>query len=222
MAKTTKTTKTNESNQTHEETKSDATQIKSVAKIVLEWKGPFHLVQIPPEPNERDPHWEWRTNSDQLLNFPTENGYFIYQIYGRHIISGENTMLYIGQTDNIPRRLDQHFSWLKNEQNIKMHYAEIPENAYILCINSGYSPHSLTAKEKKLYFNKIENLAIWWHSPPYNSKQINTYFPTDERIIVQNYGQLGALNYEFSDFWDNWPSISRGPDNNPKENSSRV
>lgn len=54
-------------------------------KIRIEWEGPYSLEEVITKMVDggKNPDWDG-------------NDYGLYQIYGRHILSGKNTLLYIG------------------------------------------------------------------------------------------------------------------------------
>ncbi|MEZ4297628.1 MAG: hypothetical protein R3B70_21890 [Polyangiaceae bacterium] len=108
----------------------------------------------------------------------------LYQIYGQHVVFGANALLYIGMTagQTFATRLTQHRErWLKYEEDVTIR----------LGIPAGISsPKDLL---------DIEALTIWWHSPPYNSKNIWNY--NGSALRVQNSGARGRLHPEYSSHW---------------------
>jgi hypothetical protein len=53
--------------------------------------------------------------------------YGLYQIYGRHILCGPDTLLYIGQAtgQTFSRRFRQHQEWLEKEEEIAVYLGRI-------------------------------------------------------------------------------------------------
>lgn len=66
--------------------------------IQIKWEGPFNLSEL------------------TTLN-DTEIDYGIYQIYGSHLVYGDNVLLYIGQANQqtFCTRISQHSYWLEND-----------------------------------------------------------------------------------------------------------
>jgi hypothetical protein len=108
----------------------------------------------------------------------------LYQVYGQHVVFGPEALLYIGMTNGqtFGKRFEQHKSWLQYESDV--------------CVRLGIidSPDDLTL------LAQVEALTIWWHSPPYNSKNIWKY-KGDVRLHVRNGGQRGRLVAEYMSHW---------------------
>jgi hypothetical protein len=108
----------------------------------------------------------------------------IYQIYGQHIVFGPNSLLYVGMTDgqNFALRLAQHRDrWLMYEDDVAVRLGIV------------------TDLDSYPWLADIEALTIWWHSPPYNSKNIWTY--SGKPLRIQNLGARGRLHPEYSSHW---------------------
>ncbi|MDI1437510.1 hypothetical protein [Polyangium sorediatum] len=108
----------------------------------------------------------------------------VYQIYGQHIVFGPNSLLYVGMTDGqtFGARLAQHRDrWLVHEDDVTIRLGVVAD------------------LDSSARLADIEALTIWWHSPPYNSKNIWTYGGGPLRI--QNLGARGRLHPEYSSHW---------------------
>lgn len=108
----------------------------------------------------------------------------VYQIYGQHVVFGANALLYIGVTagQTFSARLVQHRErWLKYEDDV--------------AIRLGIVAGATSSRD----LLDIEALTIWWHSPPYNSKNIWSY--NGSALRIQNFGSRGRLHPEYSSHW---------------------
>ena len=59
---------------------------ETILELSIEWSGPYSITQVRKEFN--------RGGSPPEYNGPD---YGLYQIYGRHILGGDGTLLYIGK-----------------------------------------------------------------------------------------------------------------------------
>lgn len=117
---------------------------------------------------------------EQSANLLDQPG--LYQVYGHHVVFGPNSLLYIGMTDRSLRaRLADHESWLAFEADPTIRIGVMDD-----------------AKDlAKL--QPVEALTIWWHSPPYNSK--NIWDHGQAALWVQNHGARGSLQPEYTTEW---------------------
>ena len=99
--------------------------------------------------------------------------YGVYQVYGKHVVFGENALLYIGSArdQTYGRRLRQH-GWIEEDNIIVV--GRIAESDW----------HEL--------LEDVEALEIYWHTPPYNSKNIRDYH--GQPLILINDGERGRLS----------------------------
>lgn len=103
----------------------------------------------------------------------------LYQIYGRHIIFGPGSLLYIGETNQtFGERFTEHLAWLEEEEEVFIHVGCI--------VSKDYKQY-----ERTKILKDTEALTIKWHSPPYNSRNIETY--NGQRLKVVNQGERGSL-----------------------------
>src|SRR5699024_4002576 len=103
-----------------------------------------------------------------------EIDYGIYQIYGNHIVYGENVLLYIGQANEqtFYTRITQHAYWLENHFSF-----------YIGRLIGQLTP----SYEKWHKISAAEQLLINIHAPAYNTANINS-------VYVDKVGHLHILN----------------------------
>ena len=142
--------------------------------VRVEWEGPFPIDEVLKLNDQSD-------DSDD---------YGLYQIYGRHIIFGANSLLYIGKAEGLTfsQRFSQHCSeWLLEEEDVSIRVGRIASEDY------AYDPPDWSDWGKVL--RDAEALTIYWHSPPYNSQNINDY--NGQRLKVINKGKRGALVEEY-------------------------
>ena len=138
--------------------------------VRVEWEGPFSI--------------------DQVLELDDEDeDCGLYQIYGRHIIFGGGSLLYIGMTiSTFSQRFTEHIVWLEEEEGVFIHIGRIVSEDY------AYDPPYWSDWQKVL--EDTEALTIYWHSPPYNSQHIQRY--KRQPLKVVNLGKRGSLDKEYS------------------------
>ena len=120
--------------------------------------------------------WEGPFSIEEVLELDDRNkDYGLYQIYGHHIVYGKDSLLYIGQTGNtFSQRFNEHLVWLEEEEGVFIHVGRIASEDY-------------DEQGRK----DVEALTIYWHSPAYNSSNIETY--NGQRLKVVNDGDRGDL-----------------------------
>ncbi len=133
--------------------------------VRVEWEGPLSLDEVKALDDDDD-----------------DCG--LYQIYGRHIIFGDDSLLYVGMTTwAFERRFfsggDPHIDWLEEEEGVSVYVGRIVEEDY---------EHEADWKH---VLKDAEALTIYWHSPPYNSSNIETY--NGQSLIIENEGERGDL-----------------------------
>ena len=139
--------------------------------VRVEWEGPVSLDAVKALDDEDD-----------------DCG--LYQIYGRHIIFGAGSLLYVGMTTTTYNRRffsgpERHIDWLEEDQeeeDLSVYVGRIVEEDY------EHEPHW---EDWKNVLRDAEALTIYWHSPPYNSSNIGTY--NGQRLEVINLGNYGSL-----------------------------
>ena len=133
--------------------------------VRIEWEGPY-------------------TFADVLSLNDEERDYGVYQVYGEHVVFGAGTFLYIGlaRDQTFGRRLSQHDDWIEEDDKIVV--GRIAESDY------KHDPPNWSDWHKLL--EDVESLEIYWHSPPYNSKNINHYY--GQPLILINEGERASLS----------------------------
>ena len=141
------------------------------ASVMVEWDGPRSI--------------------DEVFELDDEDQDFgIYQIYGTHIIFGKKALLYIGQTykretaRTFSQRFYEHVGWLREEEDVSIHVGRIVKVDQTL-------KRDISAHDLRKIIKDTEALTIKWHSPPYNSANIETY--NGQRLEVVNQGKYGSL-----------------------------
>ena len=125
--------------------------------------------------------WEGPFSNEEVLRLGNSNkDYGLYQIYGHHIVYGANSLLYIGETGRTfsQRFNSNHIVWLKEEEGVFIHVGRIVSEYYDEQVRKD-----------------AEALTIYWHSPAYNSSNIETY--NGQRLKVVNRGERGSLVAEY-------------------------
>ena len=139
--------------------------------VRVEWEGPFSI--------------------EEVLKLNDQNDdYGLYQIYGRHIIFGANSLLYIGKAEGLTfsQRFNQHcLEWLLEEEGVSIRVGRIASEDY------AYDPPDWSDWRKVL--RDAEALTIYWHSPPYNSMNISEY--KGQRLKVVNKDERSVLVAEY-------------------------
>ena len=138
--------------------------------VTIEWEGSFCLDYVIDELNGRD-------------------DYGLYQIYGHHIVYGSNSLLYIGKAEGLTfsQRFSQHRKWLSDEEGVSIRIGRVAIDDY------AYDPPACSDWREVL--RDAEALTIYWHSPAYNSSNIETY--NGQQLKVANRGDRGALCAEY-------------------------
>ena len=139
--------------------------------VTIEWEGSFCLDYVIDELNRKD-------------------DYGLYQIYGHHIVYGANSLLYIGKAESLTfsQRFSQHRSgWLSEEEGVSIRIGRIA--------SEDYADDPPDWSDWREVLRDAEALTIYWHSPAYNSSNIETY--NGQRLKVANRGDRGALCAEY-------------------------
>ena len=130
--------------------------------------------------------WEGPLSLDEVKELDDEDeDYGLYQIYGRHIIFGDDSLLYIGKTQQtFSHRFAEHAGWLEEEEEVFVHVGRINKEDY-------------DGADRQQVIKDTEALTIYWHSPPYNSSNIDTY--NGQALKVINDGERCDLCERLSD-----------------------
>lgn len=148
--------------------------------LPIQWAGPFRPRDVIDQFSEagRAPDYDGKD-------------YGLYQIYGRHILAGPNSLLYIGKaTDQtFSARFRQHQQWLQKEYaGVRVHVGRlyIPGRHAWANDNWGFWEADVLLAERIL---------IYKYSPHYNSVSISD--PPNlsgfKRVEIANLGARGRL-----------------------------
>jgi hypothetical protein len=127
--------------------------------------------------------WEGPFSVDEVRQGGLADMKGLYQVYGQHVVFGPGSLLYVGMTDRqtYKSRFKQHYDrWLQYESDVHVRLGLVDDEAIGLLAS-------------------VEALTIWWHSPPYNSKNIWLY--KGDPLRVQNWKNRGRLHAEYSSHW---------------------
>lgn len=128
-------------------------------EIRIEWEGPFKLKEVIENMDD---------GGSQENNWDGED-YGIYQIYGKHILCGENALLYIGiiTERTFSQRFSEHKAWLEVDQD---------EEDIKICLGRVYDPKKHSAKDNwatwKRDIELAEKILIYKYSPHYNGREL--------------------------------------------------
>lgn len=125
--------------------------------IRIKWTGPFSVERVIKEMGKGGQRPDWDGED-----------YGLYQIYGKHILCGKDTLLYIGEAteQTFSTRFKQHNKdWLCNEENIRVYLGRI------------YNPQRHSKKDNWYSWKEdvvlAERILIYKYSPNYNNTNIS-------------------------------------------------
>lgn len=97
-------------------TRDESPVVKSTLQLTAIWSGPF----------TRESVISGFTDGGRAPEYDGED-YGLYQIYGKHILCGSDTLLYIGQAteQTFSRRFRQHERWLAYEEDISVYLGRV-------------------------------------------------------------------------------------------------
>lgn len=119
----------------------------------------------------------------EYRNFPTASG--VYQIYGTSPLYGMDTLLYIGQAQNLNSRIKCHIDFkegvIGRQANLTCRYAVAP----------------------KEQLNIIEQTLIIMYKPSFNAIGLKNVSQSvkEKGYYIQNHGERGLLNYETTNYY---------------------
>ncbi len=149
-----------------------------ILTLPVTWEGPLGLAEVIAR----------LTDGGMLPAYAGED-YGLYQIYGKHILAGPDTLLYVGRAtqQTFSNRFRQHATWLKDEENVRIFVGRI--NLPVRHTSVG---------EWGLWEQDIclaERVMIYKYSPNYNS--ISIADPPDldgfEEVILVHEGERYRL-----------------------------
>jgi len=137
--------------------------------------------------------WERLPNWQEYRQKDGDEDYGIYQIVGYHTVFRDNSLLYIGMArqQTFAVRIGQHYDWLINEYGVTIYLGRVDR----ILNENGEGQHM---NRWKSVISPTEDLLIYYHSPPYNSKSISEAPETEEKIKIINIGDYGCLVPELS------------------------
>ena len=147
--------------------------------LAVSWAGPFQLEEILKRFNDG--------GTPPLYDGPD---YGLYQIYGKHILGGPDTLLYVGRAiqQTFSSRFSTHRSWLVGEEGIIIYLGRIydrarhtPENDWAVWIRD---------------VQIAECLLIYKYSPNYNSVSISELpsLSPYRQVILEHSGKRHRLH----------------------------
>jgi len=153
----------------------------TIPEIEIEWEGPLDLEEIIKE----------KTDGGKSPDYDG-NDYGLYQIYGKHILNGDDTLLYIGKTTGktFSNRFKEHRrKWLSEEENIQIYLGRV------------YNPKRHSEEDDwESWEDDIElaeKILIYKYSPNYNGREIgNTPRLPSENVRLIHKGKKHKLKTE--------------------------
>lgn len=127
----------------------------NVYQIEIKWEGPFSLGEVIEKNDGGNPD-----------NGYEGNDYGLYQIYGQHILSGPDTLLYIGKAtrQTFSYRFRQHKEWIDKEKEIEIYLGRV------------YDPKKHSKADNWRTWEDdvedVEKILIYKYTPNYNSSEI--------------------------------------------------
>lgn len=136
--------------------------------IQIKWVGPFRIESLK------------SLNNDEI-------DYGIYQIYGNHLVYGDNVLLYIGQANEqtFYTRIMQHSYWLESHFSF-----------FVGRLSGSVTPSHEIWHDK---ISAVEQLLINIHAPAYNTANISSV--NEEKVghlHILNVGEYKSLLPEVS------------------------
>ena len=134
--------------------------------VNLEWMGPFR-----PSKNDLEPIGDWmcEESRDEFCKVKGESG--VYLICVDHPIHGPQSLAYIGQSEDIGRRITEHDGWLRDEWDVSIFIAAC----------------------SKPNLDRVEALLIYAHSPIYNARSVSQAPGLERDLHVRNSGRFRNL-----------------------------
>ena len=135
--------------------------------------------------------WEGPLKPEEAYKKQDElKDYGVYQIYGYHVVFGKDALLYIGlaREQTFGKRLSQESYWIDDTSGAFIYLGRL---------------HEQDTDDEDDWYNRVsdcEKLLIYWHSPPYNSKNISDYDGAPLRI--HNHGDFGCILPEVSEKYE--------------------
>jgi hypothetical protein len=112
--------------------------------------------------------WDGPVPFDRVTEAKADHDFGVYQVYGTHAVFGPDCLLYIGlaEQQRFGVRVPSHIAWTEWQSS--------PTNVYLGRL-AGRQPIDKTRYEEwGEMIVRAEDLLIYYCSPPYNSRSINT------------------------------------------------
>lgn len=159
--------------------------------VHIDWSGPFTLNSR----NDPENRKKW-------------NGHGVYQVYGKHPVYGQNSLLYIGKAfgQSFYDRAKQHYNRGDDETCF---FSELDDPSYYL---GTIKMESFVGDASKL-FNDIEALLIYSCKPAGNANFIKNLICLNYAITILNWNNYANLPPELSysrwsfDYWNKWNKL---------------
>jgi hypothetical protein len=154
---------------------------ESLVNLIVEWSGPYALALVLKDFNDggKSPEYNGRD-------------YGLYQIYGKHVLNGADTLLYVGKAiqQTFSSRFYSHQEWLNREEQISIYLGRI------------YDPERHEATPSNDWpewvrdVSMAECILIYKYSPNYNSVSVAEApsLKPYERVVLQHSGQRHRLH----------------------------
>lgn len=150
--------------------------------ITIEWEGPLSVKEVIDEKTDGgiSPDWDG-------------DDYGLYQIYGKHILCGKNTLLYIGKSPDqtFSERIKQHDKdFLRDEEDIEIYLGRV------------FDPERHNRQDDwKTWHEDIdmaERIMLYKYCPNYNSQGIaeKPSFPKYDKVKLVHQGAKNRLQSE--------------------------
>ena len=162
--------------------------------VRIEWEGPFTI--------------------DQVLELNDKSKDFgLYQIYGRHVIFGLGSLLYIGKTeDTFSKRVKGNYAdwkprtpWYQEDREVSVRIGHLHCEGY-----EGFMRLQKDDPDFSKLLRHVEDFQIFCHSPPYNGMGISSY--NGQSLIIENIGERGDLCERLSTIELNDSGMNLGED----------
>jgi len=144
------------------------------------WEGPYSWLEVVRKMKD----------GGNKRNGWSGRDYGLYQIYGKHILAGKNTLLYIGQAcdQTFSSRFKQHYKdWIYGEPGLKICLGRLED----YCCDKDKS-----WKAWRCDVNLAEAILVYKYVPNYNSclKQEYPKLPKGHVVSLIHGGVKGKLN----------------------------
>ncbi len=140
--------------------------------------------------------WEGPLSLAEALQRGSADDYGVYMIEGHNLLYGCKGALYFGlaRDRRFAVRMKEHEYWLKWVQDVTIRLGRLRAD--------DYKDEPPDYPDWYELVGDVEALTIYYHGFPYNSMHIWTYDSHRQPLRVQNRGNYGNLQVEYSSDWD--------------------